>query len=55
MQFIEWLLGISPDGESGLLESCLLCFACAIFGLGVWWKHRTKVRCLGGVNGITHR
>ena len=42
MQFIEWIFGVSPDGGSGLLESCLFCFACAMFGLVVWWKHWTE-------------
>jgi hypothetical protein len=43
MHFIELLLGFSPDGGSGLLESWLFCFACAIFGLRIWSKLWTKL------------
>ena len=46
MHFIEWLLGFSPDGGSGLFESCLFCFACAIFGIRIWSKHLDRARCL---------
>jgi hypothetical protein len=48
MQFIEWLLGVSPDAGSGLLESWLFCFACGIFGIGVWWKKWVTISGAGG-------
>jgi hypothetical protein len=43
MQFMEWLLGVSPDGGSGLLESWLFCFACAMVGLRIWSKRWPKL------------
>jgi hypothetical protein len=43
MQLIECLIGVSPDGGSGVLELWLFCFAGVMFGLGRWWKYWTKL------------
>jgi hypothetical protein len=43
MQFIESLIGVSPDGGSGVLELWLFCFAGVMFGLGRWWKYWIKL------------
>jgi hypothetical protein len=39
MQFIEYFIGVSPDGASGVLELWLLCVAGVMIALGVWWKY----------------
>ena len=43
MQFVEYFIGVSPDGASGVLELWLLCFAGVMFALGVCCKYWTRL------------
>jgi len=46
MHFIESLLGISPDGDSGILELCLFLIPLLAAGLATWLRGRRKLdRC----------
>jgi len=42
MDFIERILGVSPDGGSGMLELAL--FAIPIVGIALLWRRAARTR-----------